>query len=495
MLSIKLTNSKLLKKVNKKNIYYFPTDFKFNSNIKIVKSIEDILKLCDGTKRNRIGEFTYVITNNYKLIIGKVENKYEMGVKHYNLCYNKNCIIGGELKIYEKQKKIIFNDLSGTITVKIINELKKKCKNIELDNYFKTISELFFNNNSIFKNYSVKFTKEHLFTKKKGRRDMNDVERNKLCKYWGKHINKYTSLNIKNHCNNQIQQGGNIKFKINYDKLYNKLSKLHKYDVFDNTTAFYAIKSKHLSKYKNFDKKLSKLKELRIQSNNEFESFKKKIRNHIGIVDSVKKVSNGNILVKSSFKTDHSITEKIKRPSILKYNPEYKLEHLRDSFRFKFVVNNIDDAFDVIYLMDKYLLDLNRKNVIKMDIFKLLTPKYWGWRFIAFDLIFHSGLIVECYITLKNMDLQKKENHKLFEKWRNRNIKKLNKKEKANMLKDIKKSYNLYYKQFISSIDLNKCNSSYMLLFKLMINNFNNYLKQLSNSNKTLKDLELLQNI
>ena len=44
-----------------------------------------------------------------------------------------------------------------------------------------------------------------------------------------------------------------------------------------------------------------------------------------------------------------------------------------------------------------------------MDIFKLLTPKYWGWRFIAFDLLFNSGLIVECYITLKNMDLQKKK--------------------------------------------------------------------------------------
>ena len=272
MQNVQLTNSKLLKKVNKKKIYYFPNDFKFNSNIKIVKSIEDILSLCDGTKSNRIGEFTYVITNNYKLIIGKVENKYEIGVKHYNLCYNKKCIIGGELKIYEKQKKIIFNDLSGTITIKIINELKKKCNNIEFDKYFKTISELFFSKNSIFKNYSVTFTKKHLFTIKKGRRDINDLERDKLCKYWSKNINKYTLLNIKNHCNNKIQNGGygRVKFKINYNKLYDKLSKLNKYDVHDNTPEFYAIKSKHLSKYKNFDRKLSKLKELRVQSNNQF---------------------------------------------------------------------------------------------------------------------------------------------------------------------------------------------------------------------------------
>ena len=174
---------------------------------------------------------------------------------------------------------------------------------------------------------------------------MNDVERNKLCKYWEKNINKYTSLNIKNHCSNQyLQQGGNINFKINYNELYNKLIKLQKYDVFDNTPEFYDIKSKYLSEYKNFDEKLIKLKELRSQSNNEFESFKKKIRKHINIVDNVEEVSDGNILVKSSFKSDDSIIEKIKRPSILKYNPEYKLEHLRDSFRFKFVVNNIDDT-------------------------------------------------------------------------------------------------------------------------------------------------------
>ena len=89
---------------------------------------------------------------------------------------------------------------------------------------------------------------------------------------------------------------------------------------------------------------------------------------------------------------------------------------------------------------------------------------------------------------------KKKKNHKLFEKWRNRNIKKLKKKEKENMLKDIKKSYNLYYEQFISSIDLNKCETSYMLLFKLIVNNFNNYLKELSSGNKNLKDLDLLQN-
>ena len=33
-----------------------------------------------------------------------------------------------------------------------------------------------------------------------------------------------------------------------------------------------------------------------------------------------------------------------------------------------------------------------------------------------------------------------------------------------------------------------------MLLFKLIVNNFNNYLKNLSSGNKNLKDLDLLQN-
>ena len=85
--------------------------------------MKTLLKLCDGTKPNIIGEFTYVITNNYNLIIGKVENKYEMGVKHYNLCYNKNSYYRCTKKCM-RDKKIIFNDLSGTITVEIINKLK-----------------------------------------------------------------------------------------------------------------------------------------------------------------------------------------------------------------------------------------------------------------------------------------------------------------------------------------------------------------------------------
>jgi hypothetical protein len=492
METIKSNKLRLLKKVNKKKIYYFPNDFKFNSNIKNVESIEDILKICDGSKSNRIGEFTYVITDNYNLIIGRVENKYEMGVKHYNLCYNKKCILGGELKINEKKKTLHFNDLSGTITVKIINILKQKCKNVNIDNYFKTIGELFFTNNSIFKNYTITFVKEHLFIN--GRQDLNNVERKKLCNYWNKtKKNKYTTLNIKNHCYNQVQEGGFSKIKINYQKLYEKLSKLNKYDVIDNTNDFYDIKSKYLSKYTNFTKKINKLKELRIEANNELNLFKNKIKSHIKIVDNISQVTNGKILLKSSFKTDESIIEKIKRPGILKYNPKYKLEHLRDAFRFKFVVDNIDDAFNVIYLMDKYLFEFNNKNVVKMDIFKLLSPKYWGWRFIAFDLRFSCGLIVECYITLKTMDIQKKiENHKIFEKWRNRHIKKLSKQEKTNMRRDIEKSYNLYYKQFISSINLNNCITSYILLFKLLMNDFNNYLKQLSNDYKTISQMKEL---
>ena len=73
---------------------------------------------------------------------------------------------------------------------------------------------------------------------------------------------------------------------------------------------------------------------------------------------------------------------------------------------------------------------ITRERVAKMDVDKLITPKEWGWRFLAFDFIMPNHQIVECYIVFAEMEEAKKaahpaaavcprlSNHEIFEKWR-----------------------------------------------------------------------------
>lgn len=41
-----------------------------------------------------------------------------------------------------------------------------------------------------------------------------------------------------------------------------------------------------------------------------------------------------------------------------------------------------------------------------MDVEKLLKPKLWGWRFVAFDLRFPNGQLVEYYLPPLELDLK-----------------------------------------------------------------------------------------
>jgi hypothetical protein len=105
----------------------------------------------------------------------------------------------------------------------------------------------------------------------------------------------------------------------------------------------------------------------------------------------------GYICMKHSHKTTESILQKSVRPSILAENPEYSVEHVRDSFRFKAVVYSFADALTFVHGIDKLLFEggLSQDRVVKLDLQKLLTPKEWGWRFLAFDFRFPNGQLVE----------------------------------------------------------------------------------------------------
>lgn len=295
-------------------------------------------------------------------------------------------------------------------------------------------------------------------------------------------VNKYYSLKTDYYRNLD---------KIDYNKLFAVLSALPKYDFLPNSSRFYASKSKYIGNYTSLPLKMKKLKEMIKESQKQYNAFIQTIaKNHsFDLVNDSSEVTHNRIFIKDNIKTRASVLRKLQRPDILSKNPKYQLEHMRDTYRFKIVVHSLDDAVRMIYLMNKYLFKggFTPKNVLKMDIFKLIMPKIWGWRFIAFDFIFDSGLIVECYITLRDMDIQKKlSNHKLFEHWRDRNFSELSVAAQKRYRRDIKKSFDTYFKTFIDMIDVNAVSHANNLLLKLLVNNFDDYIQQLETSKNML---------
>ena len=110
------------------------------------------------------------------------------------------------------------------------------------------------------------------------------------------------------------------------------------------------------------------------------------------------------------------VTQKANRPSILAKKPWHKVSHIRDSYRFKTV---IDDIRDVPAIFDELLA--TGISLVKIDTGKLFEPKEWGWRIIAFDLRMPNGQLVEWYLPIKELEAQKKaEGHLIFEEWRNK---------------------------------------------------------------------------
>jgi hypothetical protein len=126
-----------------------------------------------------------------------------------------------------------------------------------------------------------------------------------------------------------------------------------------------------------------------------------------------------------SRKDPENIAIKAHRPDVVAGKEDWiGVEHIRDSFRFKSVVQNITDIPKIF----KKLVETGIQ-LVKIDTEKLFNPKDgdkgWGWRIIAFDLRMPNGQIVEWYLPLKNMEIAKKKGHKIFEDWRTIPVKEL----------------------------------------------------------------------
>jgi hypothetical protein len=139
----------------------------------------------------------------------------------------------------------------------------------------------------------------------------------------------------------------------------------------------------------------------------------------------------------SNEKLPEAILAKAKRPTTLAKKPWHDVEHVRDSFRFKTVLQDITRLPDIIEYMEQEL----RPKVLKRDTDKFLQPKAFGWRICVFDLQMPNGQIIEYYLLVEEMNELSDENHKLFKKWRDRNPSSLSPREYEEFLRDADTSY------------------------------------------------------
>jgi hypothetical protein len=155
----------------------------------------------------------------------------------------------------------------------------------------------------------------------------------------------------------------------------------------------------------NTEEKLAQLQTLTTENTPLVENFMQKIDSKYGTAS------------KLSVKDPAEIVEKASRPSILEKQPWFDVEHVRDTFRFKTPVDNLED-------LPKIAKDLKESGfeIIKVDTDKLLTPKGRGWRMVAFDLKAPNGQMIEYQVLPKEMNAAGDAEHGIYEQFRNKDV-------------------------------------------------------------------------
>jgi len=176
------------------------------------------------------------------------------------------------------------------------------------------------------------------------------------------------------------------------------------------------------------DKKVDKLVELSLENEPLVNDF-------IGRLD--KKYGTRS---KYNHKDRDRIKEKAERPSIRKKKAWFDVEHIRDGFRFKSVMDDIT-------VLPKIAEELKASGfgMVKIDTDKVLEPGDWGWRIAVIDLRMPNRQLVEYYMPVRELEEAKNAgNHGLFEKWRNRKLESLTEAERIEFYKDVELSDQRY---------------------------------------------------
>lgn len=175
------------------------------------------------------------------------------------------------------------------------------------------------------------------------------------------------------------------------------------------------------------EQKVAQLMALSKQNQSLVEQFLKRIDTKLGTKSEI------------SFKEPQEILDKAKRPSIRQAKDWFEVEHVRDAFRFRTVVDNLEDLPKIARL----LVD-SGFTVVKPDVEKLLKPKERGWRMVAIDLRAPNGQIVEFQILPNEMYEAGKTEHQMYKNVRGKDVNWLSPAEKLEIREMNIRAKNLY---------------------------------------------------
>lgn len=175
------------------------------------------------------------------------------------------------------------------------------------------------------------------------------------------------------------------------------------------------------------EQKVAQLMALSKQNQSLVEQFLKRIDTKLGTKSEI------------SFKEPQEILDKAKRPSIRQAKDWFEVEHVRDAFRFRTVVDNLEDLPKITRL----LVDSDF-TLVKPDVEKLLKPKERGWRMVAIDLRAPNGQIVEFQFLPNEMYEAGKAEHQMYMNVRGKDVNRLSPAEKLEIREMNIRAKNLY---------------------------------------------------
>jgi hypothetical protein len=140
-------------------------------------------------------------------------------------------------------------------------------------------------------------------------------------------------------------------------------------------------------------------------------------------------------------KDPNTLLGKAWRPSVLEEKPYHDVEHVRDSYRGKTLVDSVHQIAPIIDYLQQ-----NGINIVKADTEKQFNPKAFGFRISAFDLRLPNRQLFEYYIPVREMDSANNEGgaHLLYENWRKRDLTNLTPAEVVDYYTDVAKANGIF---------------------------------------------------
>ncbi|MCG6884443.1 MAG: hypothetical protein LJE62_11885, partial [Silicimonas sp.] len=153
-----------------------------------------------------------------------------------------------------------------------------------------------------------------------------------------------------------------------------------------------------------------------------------------------------------NLKKTNAAQSKVSRPATRQKYPWFELRHIRDFLRFRSGIRSTDDLEKVLGLVSSWI-ENDVAELVKYDLKKISQPSVFGWRVLVFDFrLSETGLLVEYYVTFEHMIHANQEwLHSVFEKWREKDLDTLKRRERKEFDHDALFSFLSYESMFVDS--------------------------------------------